>query len=78
MSEPSNVQPIGRRELVGTEIVIPTKVRSSDYGTGTIVADFRAMGIQIYWDKAVTGTVATHLLVHDRIWVSLLEKLPAE
>ena len=78
MSETSNVQPLGRRMLVDTEIAIPTKVRSSDYGTGTIVADFGAMGIQIYWDKPVTGTVATHLLVHDRIWVSLLEKLPPD
>lgn len=76
MSQPSNIHPLEQPEQVGTEITIPTRVRSSDYGTGTIVADFNAMGIQIYWDQPLTGTVATHLQVHDRRWVSLLEKLP--
>jgi hypothetical protein len=65
-------------EYVGTDVVIPTRVSSADYGKGNIVADFDSMGVQIYWDKPITGTMGTHLLVHDRAWVARLEKLPPE
>lgn len=76
----ASIHPMGDRqpELVGSDFEIPTRVYSDDYGKGNIVADFDAMGIQIYWDHVITGTVATHLLVHDRTWVSKLQKLPPE
>jgi hypothetical protein len=70
MGEPS--------ETVGSEIVIPTRVRSEDYGKGSIVADYGPIGIQIFWDNVIKGTVSTHLLTHDRSWVARLEKLPPE
>ena len=63
-------------QYVGKNIQVPMKVRSPEYGTGTVVANL-GIGIQIYWDTALTGTT-THLLVHDYSFVERLEKLPPE
>lgn len=50
------------------------RVRSSDYGTGTVVADI-GIGIQIWWDKALAGTADQHMLTHDKSYVAGLERL---
>jgi len=50
------------------------RVRSADYGTGTVVAVL-GIGIQIHWDKVLLGSVDTHLLVHDKAYVARLERL---
>lgn len=77
MSEAS-IHPLGDPvQRVGDTIVVPTKVRSTDYGRGSIVADYGPIGVQIYWDIPVAGTT-THLMVHERSWVALLENLPPE
>lgn len=65
-----------RTEYVGDNIEVRTGVRSPDYGTGTIVADFGAMGVQVYWDKPLKGSKEQHLLLHDRSYVERLERLP--
>lgn len=62
-------EPVG---LDGIEVGL--RVRSSDYGTGTVVA-IAATGIQLYWDKPLLGTTDTHLLVHDRAFVASLERI---
>jgi hypothetical protein len=50
------------------------RIRSRDYGTGTVVA-ILGIGIQIHWDKALLGSVNTHLLTHDKAYVAKLERL---
>ena len=50
------------------------RLRSSDYGAGTVVAVL-SIGIQVYWDEPLTGTLDSHLLVHDRSYVQRLERL---
>lgn len=49
-----------------------TRLRSEDYGPGTIVSimDNR---ILIWWDRAVIGD--TNQLEHDRVYVEGLERL---
>lgn len=49
-----------------------TRVRSEDYGTGTIVSimDNRLL---IWWDRAFNGE--THQIEHDRVFVEGLERL---
>lgn len=56
------------------EDLLGARVKSDDYGTGTVVATLPT-GIQVFWDKALTGTTDAHLLVHDRAWVLGLERL---
>lgn len=50
------------------------RVKSSDYGTGTVVAVL-GIGIQIHWDTALIGTADTHLLTHDKSFVARLERI---
>jgi len=57
----------------GDDIEPGLRVKSSDYGTGTVVAVL-GIGIQIYWDTTLVGTVDSHLLVHDRSYVMRLER----
>jgi hypothetical protein len=72
MSE--SVSPL--RKVVGPDgIQVRQGVRSPDYGTGTIVAIYGAMGVQIYWDEPLVGSKEQHLLLHDRVYVERLEKL---
>jgi hypothetical protein len=52
----------------GDDIERGNRFRSRDYGTGTVVAVL-SIGIQIYWDTPLTGTLDSHLLVHDRSYV---------
>lgn len=59
----------------GDDITAGLRVRSDDYGAGTVVAVL-GIGIQIYWDTPLVGTVDSHLLVHDRSYVmTRLERL---
>lgn len=44
------------------------RFHSDDYGTGTVVAVL-SIGVQIYWDQPLVGTLDSHLLVHDRSYV---------
>jgi hypothetical protein len=53
---------------------IGSRVRSDDYGAGTVVA-VAATGIQIHWDIPLLGTTGVHLLVHDKAYVARLERL---
>lgn len=50
------------------------RFRSADYGAGTVVAVL-SIGIQIHWDKPLTGTLDSHMLVHDRSYVQRLERI---
>jgi hypothetical protein len=56
------------------------RVRSADYGTGTVVA-FLGIGVQVYWDADIGGVDdaiiegETHLAVHDRSLVEGLERI---
>lgn len=67
----------GRRddEQPGDPVIEPgLRVRSGDYGAGTVVAVL-SIGVQVYWDEPLIGTPDSHLLVHDRSYVQRLEKL---
>lgn len=50
------------------------RLRSGDYGDGTVVADL-GHGIQVYWDQALIGTIDTHLMLHDRSWILNQERI---
>lgn len=51
------------------------RVRSSDYGDGTVVAVV-ATGVQIMWDKPwLEGTTGPQLLLHEPGFASRLERL---
>lgn len=64
-----------KREVHGLDDVAPgLRVHSSDYGSGTVLADL-GIGIQIYWDRALPGTVDSHMLTHDKAYVARLERL---
>lgn len=56
------------------EDLLGVRLRSGDYGTGTVVA-MLPTGVQVFWDKPLLGTIDVHLLVHDRAWVLQLERL---
>lgn len=56
------------------ELAEGVRLKSLDYGTGTIVA-MLSIGVQIYWDTPLVGTTDSHLLVHDRSYVERLERL---
>ena len=58
------------------ELKAGRRVKSVDYGTGTVV-NFTGSGVQVYWDKALSGT-SVHILEHDRAYVLGLEQLPVE
>lgn len=58
-----------------TTISLGARVNSSDYGNGTVIADLGGSGIQVYWDKALSGTIDQHILTHDRAYVLALERL---
>jgi hypothetical protein len=66
----SAVNPAG----AGPEVAVMQRVRSEDYGPGTIVADLGAIGIQVLWDQP-KGTVGPSLMLHDRIYVQRLERI---
>lgn len=52
------------------------RVRSTDYGPGTIVLDLSPIGVQILWDQPMLeGVAGPQLLTHDRGWVERLERL---
>jgi len=54
-----------------------TRVRSEDYGPGTVVAEV-GIGIQILWDRPMLeGGVGPQLLVHDRAYVERLRVIEA-
>ena len=59
----------------GPQVAVMQRVRSEDYGPGTIVADLGAIGIQVWWDRTLPGTHDMHLLTHDRAWVEKLKRL---
>jgi len=69
MSEPSNLS-----RIKPATIHLGMRVRSGDYGDGTVVAMLGAMGIQVFWDQEILGT-REHVLSHDRSYVERLEKL---
>lgn len=56
------------------DIAAGLRVRSRDYGTGTVVVVL-GIGIQIHWDTPILGTVNTHYLTHDKAYVAKLERL---
>lgn len=67
--------PEAAREIHGLDdIDRGLRVESSEYGKGTVLADV-GIGIQIYWDDVVLGTVDTHILTHDKAYVARLERL---
>jgi hypothetical protein len=43
------------------------RIRSGDYGRGTVVA-IVGSGVQVHWDDALVGT-DQHYLVHDELYV---------
>lgn len=71
MSEPSN---LSRIQPATDTVYLGMRVHSGDYGNGTVVAIYGAMGIQVHWDEAILGT-REHVLMHDRSYVERLEKL---
>lgn len=72
MSESLTVE---ERRLAGlADIELGLRVKSEDYGAGTVVA-ILGHGIQIHWDKPLLGTSDTRLLVHDKSYVARLERL---
>jgi hypothetical protein len=50
------------------------RIRSRDYGEGTVVA-LLPIGVQVWWDNPLLGTVDTHMIVHDRNWILDQERL---
>jgi hypothetical protein len=50
------------------------RVRSPEYGDGTVVADLGPIGVQIMWDR-MEGAVGRQLLTHDRSFVERLERI---
>jgi hypothetical protein len=68
----ASIHPMGRpEEQQPREITTGMRVRSADYGNGTVVA-FVGSGIQVRWDKPIDGKHA-HYLVHDVIFVQRLD-----
>lgn len=55
-------------------IAVHQRVRSSDYGDGTIVLDLGER-VQVIWDEPMVGTFDHHALLHDRSYVERLERL---
>jgi hypothetical protein len=49
------------------------RLRSSDYGNGTVVC-LLPTGVQILWDTPLTGTT-TQLVIHDYSYVARLERI---
>ena len=81
MTEPSRqivgipVERTVQPERVGLDDVEPgLRVHSGDYGEGTVLADV-GIGIQIWWDETLNGTVDAHMLTHDKSYVARLERL---
>jgi uncharacterized membrane protein YczE len=66
--------PQDRRTETLADVALGLRVKSSDYGTGTVVAVL-GIGIQIHWDEPLIGTVDTHLLTHDKSFVARLERI---
>ena len=77
MTEPSNLSPLPSRRLVGDDIRPLVRVRHHDYGDGHITAVLPT-GVQIYWNTPYVAGLVDHVLLHDRSWVSRLERLPEE
>lgn len=71
MAEPSKLSRIQPAE---DTIYLGLRLRSSDYGTGTVVGVYGAMGIQVHWDKELEGT-HQHTLLHDRSYIERLERI---
>lgn len=71
MTEPSKLSSI---KPATDPVHLGVRLRSGDYGNGTIVADLGAMGVQVYWDMEILGT-RDHLLTHDRSYIDRLERL---
>lgn len=71
MGEPSNLSSIQPAE---DDIRPGLRVRSDDYGKGTVVAVFGALGIQVHWDEEILGT-REHTLMHDRSYINRLERI---
>jgi hypothetical protein len=49
------------------------RIRSRDYGTGTVVA-IVATGVQVWWDEPLVGT-AEHQMIHDKAYILSLQRL---
>jgi hypothetical protein len=62
-----------KKNLVGEQIDCPMRVRSADYGDGTVIT-IMGTRIQVLWDKPIAGT-ETDILVHDRRFIEGLERL---
>ena len=71
MSEPSN---LSRIQPAGDDVRPGLRIRSQDYGHGTVVAVYGAMGVQVHWDEEILGT-REHTLMHDRSYIDRLERL---
>lgn len=73
----SNLSPLPSRRLVGDDIRPLVRVRHHDYGDGHIAAVLPT-GVQIYWNTPYASGLVDHLLLHDRSWVAMLERLPED
>jgi hypothetical protein len=68
---PSN---LSRIQPATDTVYLGMRVHSTDYGNGTVVAVYGAMGVQVHWDKELEGT-HQHTLLHDRSYIERLERL---
>lgn len=59
-----------REDLIARDM----RIRSRDYGEGTVVA-LLPTGVQVYWDNPLVGTADAHLLIHDRHWILEQDRL---
>jgi hypothetical protein len=50
------------------DALLGRRVTSPDYGRGRVVAVLPT-GVQVWYDLPLTGTVDTHMLVHDPAYV---------
>lgn len=61
---------MAREDLIDRDM----RIRSRDYGEGTVVA-LLPTGIQVWWDNPLVGTTDTHMMVHDRAWILEQDRL---
>lgn len=58
----------GRVTSPAHDYLLGRRVASPDYGPGQVVAVL-PIGVQVWYDLPLTGTVDTHMLVHDPAYV---------
>lgn len=61
---PESGRRLPREDLIERDM----RIRSRDYGEGTVIA-LLPTGVQVWWDNPLLGTVDTHMMVHDRNWI---------